>query len=61
MKFSITVTFSKLISFFILVFAGLLSSETHDNTYWSIGIPMAASLALGRDLATNFGKQQCKE
>jgi len=60
MKFRITVNFSKLISFFILILAGILSFKTHDNTYWSIGIPMAASLALGRDLAINFGKQ-CKE
>lgn len=60
MKFKITITFSKVISFMIAVVSMVLSWMLNDSIYWNVGIPASASLALGKDLATNFGKQ-CKE
>lgn len=60
MKFKITITFSKVISMLVAIFSVVLSWVLKDSVYWNVGIPAASGLALGRDLATNFGKQ-CAE
>ena len=56
MKFRLTITFTKIISLLIAIGSILLSWALKDSVYWNIGIPAAAGLSLGRDVATNFGK-----
>lgn len=56
MRFKITITFSKIIALLVTIASVILSWVLKDSIYWSIGIPAASGLALGRDLATNFGK-----
>ena len=56
MKFRITINATKILAFLITLLSFILSYKTGDNSYWTMGVPMAISIALGRDLATNFGK-----
>lgn len=56
MKFKITITFSKVIALIIAIASIVLSWVLKDSMYWNVGVPASAGLALGRDVAQNFGK-----
>jgi hypothetical protein len=58
MKFQMTITFTKLLAFFVAVGAFVLSWLTKDNNYWTIAIPALAVIIGAQDVSQNFGKKK---